>query len=1041
MAVNVEMFKDKERRRWPLVLLLLVLFGVGCPALLITTPWQRTQAQARFVPKSLHSLQSADYNQDPDPPLFAAVRMDLIWDAILDRDPTAIIDVRRNQLLASLGETIPTSSSVCEGQHVIPITRDTWIDSENPTMTTGDDTILQLSRSGDEVKRVLLYFPVDDYLQRGTYIHRARLELHLTDPASPKPRAVHFFNLKQPFDETTTNWLNQPDAYIDVLPPTVMGRDIHTWDITDIVRSWLLGHYANNGLMLELPPEAIMALRYYSREADTRLNFAVGDTPFSPQLVIDCQPEQAITELPPDPAPGPPADPNNNIPAAEVPTPAATPIATRTPLPTLTPTPGGIIPLPTLIPTFTPIPPPTEIPTPSVTPTPNPTATPIPPTSRPPTSTPVPPQKRADVAITKSDSPDPVTSGGVLTYNLNVTNNGPDQATSVSVTDSLPAGVTLLTTTSSQGTCTGTTCNLGTLANGGSVFVSIDVRVDAASGTLNNTASVSANETDPNTGNNSATIDTTIALPTDADLDITKSDSSDPVLSGDNLTYTLNVTNNGPANATGVSVVDTLPTGVTLVSINASQGSGCTGTNCDLGTLDSGNSATITIVVTVNATSGTLSNTGTVSGNEPDPNAANNSATKATTITPSADLSISKTRTPPTVLPGGNVTYSIFVTNNGPSVATNVVVTDTLPSGVTPAGLPPGCSGATTITCNRGSINSGITDSFVIVVTVDAGTSPGTLVNTATVGGNEFDPNTGNNTATASVDVVLPSITIGDVSLLEGNSGTTDFDFTLSLSSSTAQVVTVTFTTADDTATLADSDYVFNTGTVVFPAGTTVQTVTVQVNGDTTIEPDETFFVNLSSPINATISDGQGEGTILNDDGSCTPTDVFTAVADSYIGSGQPGDNHGAEPVLSTKPNGNIQRALIQFDLSTIPTTATVACAELQIYQQGDPEVALTADVHGVTASWVETQVTWNDRDSSIPLTWTSVGGDYGGSVTSFSLGITGTRTIDIASLAQNWVTTPGANYGLIILTSPGGATVSFDSREAANPPRLVIQY
>jgi uncharacterized repeat protein (TIGR01451 family) len=158
-------------------------------------------------------------------------------------------------------------------------------------------------------------------------------------------------------------------------------------------------------------------------------------------------------------------------------------------------------------------------------------------------------------------------------------------------------------------------------------------------------------------------------------------------------------------------------------------------------------------VVTVNATSGLLSNTATVSGNESDPSAANNSATEDTTVTPSTDLAISKTRTPATVVPGGNVTYSVFVTNNGPSDATGVVVTDTLPSGVTLVGTSITCAGTTTLVCDLGNITSGNNTSFTIVVSVDAATPPGTLLNTATVAGNEFDPNTGNNTGTAPVTV------------------------------------------------------------------------------------------------------------------------------------------------------------------------------------------------------------------------------------------------------------------------------------------------
>ena len=85
------------------------------------------------------------------------------------------------------------------------------------------------------------------------------------------------------------------------------------------------------------------------------------------------------------------------------------------------------------------------------------------------------------------------------------------------------------------------------------------------------------------------------------------------------------------------------------------------------------------------------------------------------------------------------------------------------------------------------------------------------------------------------------------MSLLEGNSGTTAFVFTVSLSNASAQAITVNFATADGSATLADSDYQGGAGSVTFAPGTTSQTITVLVNGDTKFEPDETFTVNLSA--------------------------------------------------------------------------------------------------------------------------------------------------------------------------------------------------
>ncbi len=126
-------------------------------------------------------------------------------------------------------------------------------------------------------------------------------------------------------------------------------------------------------------------------------------------------------------------------------------------------------------------------------------------------------------------------------------------------------------------------------------------------------------------------------------------------------------------------------------------------------------------------------------------------------------------------------------------------------------------------------------------------------------------------------------ISIGDVSVVEGNSGTTNAVFTVSLSGIAGVPVTVDFATADGTA-LAGSDYLAATGNLTFTPGQTSKTIAVVVNGDTAVEPDETFFVNLSNPSGATIADGQGVGTITNDDTVLPPPGAQPVVWTSAIG-------------------------------------------------------------------------------------------------------------------------------------------------------------
>ena len=162
-------------------------------------------------------------------------------------------------------------------------------------------------------------------------------------------------------------------------------------------------------------------------------------------------------------------------------------------------------------------------------------------------------------------------------------------------------------------------------------------------------------------------------------------------------------------------------------------------------------------------------------------------------------------------------------------------------------------------------LTTGTTTTTITIVVTPSIT--GTMVNTATVNANEPDPNLANNTATASTTVFGSGLSINDVTVMEGDSGTTAAVFTVTLSVSSTQVVTVTYTTAEGTARTDNFDYNAISNTLTFPPGTTVQTLTVLVNGDILEEADEIFFVTLSNPINAILTaNDQGTGTILNDD-------------------------------------------------------------------------------------------------------------------------------------------------------------------------------
>ena len=158
------------------------------------------------------------------------------------------------------------------------------------------------------------------------------------------------------------------------------------------------------------------------------------------------------------------------------------------------------------------------------------------------------------------------------------------------------------------------------------------------------------------------------------------------------------------------------------------------------------------------------------------------------------------------------------------------------------------------------TVDSTLTTSHSRVLTgLTAGTTYNFLVSSADASGNEAS-STNDTLAT-----VLASLSVGDVSLAEGNSGSAIASFPVTLSAPSGQTVTVTYTTADGTA-VAPADYASATGTVTFAPGETAKAVGVTVNGDVAFEATETFILTLSAPQGATLGDAQGVGTITNDD-------------------------------------------------------------------------------------------------------------------------------------------------------------------------------
>lgn len=435
---------------------------------------------------------------------------------------------------------------------------------------------------------------------------------------------------------------------------------------------------------------------------------------------------------------------------------------------------------------------------------------------------------------------------------------------------------------------------------------------------------------------------------TTGDLSITKTDSPDPVAMNHDLTYTLTVTNNGPEAAAAVHVEDPLPAGVTFKSVTASTGGTCSNVSgtvkCDFPSIANGASKTITIVVTPTATTSDLANTATVSSASADANSSNNSMTTHTQVV--ADQPQISINDPNAITEGdsgtSNLTFTISIDQtSGTDVTVHYATsngTATQPADYTAA------SGTATITAGNTSTT---VDVPVKGDTLDEDNETFHVDLTAPSGGIISD-NQG--TGTINDDDGAPSISVNDVSVNEGNSGTTPATFTVSLSQASGKTVTVNYATSDDTAT-QPSDYASASGTVTFNPGDTSKQVTVNVNGDTTVEPDERFHLDLATPANATIADALGVGTITNDDVGSPPATPTLAIGDATV---NPEGNSGTTNATFTVTLSSASLSSVTVNYATSDDTATqpgdyTAGSGTLTFAPGDTSKTISVPVVGDT--------------------------------------------------------------------------------------------
>ncbi|MDL1870871.1 DUF11 domain-containing protein, partial [Deltaproteobacteria bacterium PRO3] len=379
-----------------------------------------------------------------------------------------------------------------------------------------------------------------------------------------------------------------------------------------------------------------------------------------------------------------------------------------------------------------------------------------------------------DLSITKTVTPAVGEVGDPVSYTITVTNNGPNAATNIQVTDIVSGPLSGLATSTPGCAVAGSqvNCNFaGPLGAGLTIPIAVTGSIGAA-GQIDNIASVSSSSiADTNPSNNSAvasTIGQNPALP-QTDLSITNDASPVTGQVGDPVTFTITVNNTGAA-ATNVQVTGILSGPLTAFA-TSTPGCSVTGSqlNCLLaGPIASGGSSVITATGNING-NGQIDLTASVSSQDvTDTNLSNNTAVSSTIGTnpalPNADLSIVKSVTPAVGNVGDPVTYTIVVTNNGPDAATNIQVTDLVSGPLTGlATSTAGCAAAAgQVTCNfAGPLGAGLTIPIAVTGTIGA---PGQIDNIASVSSASVnDTNLSNNSAVASLIGQNPALPQADI--------------------------------------------------------------------------------------------------------------------------------------------------------------------------------------------------------------------------------------------------------------------------------------
>ena len=375
----------------------------------------------------------------------------------------------------------------------------------------------------------------------------------------------------------------------------------------------------------------------------------------------------------------------------------------------------------------------------------------------------VPSAPLAKLVVDKAALTGTISLGTLAGFKIQVRNTGPSTATNATLADTLPLGLDFASVTTSQGTCTTTasgsqtavSCAFGSLPVNTTATVTIRARPEASllGTTVTNTATATSDVTAL-----PASDSATLTIRPGADLSLTKTASATTVDQAAAISYTVTATNNGPASATNVQIVDRLPaaidTGQTITS-TPSLGGSCSRSGSTVTCIWTGataNAATRTVTISgttlasVPVTDRNAINRANVFSNTDDPDGSDNSATATVIVTPAADLEATAA-SGATVAAGASTDLTFSVVNNGPSTATNSVMAIEIPSGLKPSKAPADCTiTGQAVSCAIGTLTNGTSAERVITVIAASDLSEAERTATVTVSSDTPDPIAANNT-------------------------------------------------------------------------------------------------------------------------------------------------------------------------------------------------------------------------------------------------------------------------------------------------------